>query len=48
MRLKRILFPVAAVVLSTAAAFIVMELLLRTWYLVKHQYDPPKWYISED
>ncbi len=29
-RLKRILFPVAAVVLSTAAAFMVMELLLWT------------------
>lgn len=47
-QLKRILLPVVAVILSTAAAFIVMELLLRTWYLFHHQYDPPKWYISED
>jgi hypothetical protein len=47
-RLKRILFPVAAVVLSAAAAILVLELLLRAWYLVHHRYDPPKWYISED
>lgn len=42
------MFPIAAVVMSTAAAFLLMELLLRAWYLVHHRYDPPKWYISED
>lgn len=46
--MKKILFPVAAMVLSSVATLLMLELLLRGWYSVHNRLEPRQWEVYDD